>query len=48
MTGTELAALLGMAQPTFSTHLRAGLQRLLSGVFAETADPLADVIRKKE
>ena len=48
MTGTELAALLGMAQPTFSTHLRAALQRLLEGAFAETADPLADVIRKKE
>lgn len=48
LTGTELAELLGMAQPTFSGHLRAGLQRLLSGVFAETADPLADVFKKKE
>lgn len=48
LTGTEIAEMMGMSQPTFSTHLRAAQEHLLSAVFEESEAPLASVLAKEE
>jgi hypothetical protein len=47
LTGTEIAEMMGMSQPTFSTHLRAAQEHLLAAVFEESEAPLASVLGKK-